>query len=147
MKEGEQKSLKIIDIDEIPSLETISMNPTPILEEIEQPEVEAMKVYTQAMVQEPQNQEAKTLKEVQPERIKKTLEINGMMQNTEAEVEPRESQMTISEHPAGETTEDVLAWMEWIKEEQPEVVGTSSQPLQRKGNIQIPISPHKKPVT
>jgi hypothetical protein len=53
--------------------------------------------------------------------------------------------MTISEHQVGETTEDVLAWMEWHTEEQPKVVGTLSHPPQQKYKIQIPSSPCKKP--
>jgi hypothetical protein len=64
----------------------------------------------------------------------------------QAAVEPDESQTTISEHPAGETGEDVSAWPEWVTEEQPEATGTSSQPpLQQKDKIQIPRSPRKKP--
>jgi hypothetical protein len=121
------------------------VNPTPILEEIQQPEAEAMKVDMPAAAQEPQSQEAETQKEVQPESTEAALEVNGMTQNLEAAVEPDESQMTISEHPAGETTEDVSAWPEWLMEEQPEAAGTSSQPPQQKDKIQIPSSPRKKP--
>jgi hypothetical protein len=35
LEENEQKQSKIIDIDVIPSLEMIPVNPTPILEEIQ----------------------------------------------------------------------------------------------------------------
>jgi hypothetical protein len=63
-------------------------------------------------------------------------------------VEPDESQTTISDHPAGETGEDVSDWPEWYTEEQPEATGTSSQPpQQQKDKIQIPRSPRKKPAT
>jgi hypothetical protein len=69
-----------------------------------------------------------------------------MTLNLEASVvEPDESQMTILEHPAGETTEYVSAWPGWVIEEQPKAVGTSSQPPQQKDKIQIPSSPRKKP--
>jgi hypothetical protein len=51
-----------------------------------------------------------------------------MMPNPTATMEPDESEITISEHPAGETVEDVLAWPEWNTEEKPESIGTSSQP-------------------
>jgi hypothetical protein len=45
----------------------IPVNSTPILEEIQQPQAEAMKEDTPAAAQEPQNEEAETQKEVQPE--------------------------------------------------------------------------------
>jgi hypothetical protein len=38
-----------------------------------------------------------------------------------------------------------MAWEEWMVKEQPEAVGTSSQPLQQEDRIQIPSSPRKKP--
>jgi hypothetical protein len=42
--------------------------------------------------------------------------------------------------------EDVSDWPEWYTEEQPEAVGTSSQPPPpKKDKIQIPRSPRKKP--
>jgi hypothetical protein len=46
LEENEQKQLEIIDIDEIPSLEMIPVSSTSILEEIQWPEAEAMKVDT-----------------------------------------------------------------------------------------------------
>jgi hypothetical protein len=65
--------------------------------------------------------------------------------NPEATVEPDESQTTISENLAGETIEDVSAGPEWVTEEQPKAVGTSSHTPQQKDKIQIPRSPRKKP--
>jgi hypothetical protein len=44
LEEYEQQQPKIVDIDDIPSLKTIPVNPTPILEEIKQLEAEAIKV-------------------------------------------------------------------------------------------------------
>jgi hypothetical protein len=121
------------------------VNPTPILEEIQQPPVEAMSIDTLAAAQEPQNQEVETMKEMQPEHTKSTPKVNGMTPNSEAPVEPNESQTTISEHPVGEKGEDVLAWLEWVMKEQPEATRTSSQPPpQQKDKIQIPRSPRKK---
>jgi hypothetical protein len=99
-------------------------------------------------VQEPQNQEEETLKEVQPENTEAAPEVNGTTSKPTTTVEPDESQTTISDHPAGEKGEDVSAWPKWYTEEQPEVAGTSSQPPQRKKDkIQIPRSPRKKPTT
>ena len=43
MEGNEKQQPEIIDIDGIPSPERISVNSTPILEEIQQPQVEAMK--------------------------------------------------------------------------------------------------------
>jgi hypothetical protein len=54
--------------------------------------------------------------------------------------------MTISGQPAEETTTNASAWPEWMMGEQPKVVGTLNQPLQQKYRVQIPSSPHKKPV-
>jgi hypothetical protein len=64
---------------------------------------------------------------VQPQSTETTPEVNGTTQNLAAVVEPDESQMTISEHPAGETTEYVSAWTKWLTEEQPEATGNLSQ--------------------
>jgi hypothetical protein len=100
------------------------------------------------VAQEPQNQEAETLKEMQPEHTEAALKVNGTTSKPTTTVEPDESQTTISDHPAGETVEDVSAWPEWYTEEQPEAAGTSSQPpQQKKDKIQIPRSPRKKPAT
>jgi hypothetical protein len=77
LEEDKPQQPEIVDIDEIPSPETIPVNPTPILEEIQQPEVEAMKVDTPAAAQEPQSQEAETQKEVQPESTEAAPEVNG----------------------------------------------------------------------
>ena len=97
-------------------------------------------------MQEPQTQEEETQKEVQLENTEETPKANGMTSNPTKIVEPDESQMTISEHPAGETTDDVSAWLEWHTEEQPEDDRTLDQPPQQKDKIQIPSSPRKKPV-
>jgi hypothetical protein len=61
---------------------------------------------------------------VQPENTEENLKVNGMTSNLTTAVEPDESQTTISEHPAGETIDDVLTWPEWHTEEQPKVTGT-----------------------
>jgi hypothetical protein len=58
LEENEQQQSEIIDIDEIPSPKMILMNPTLVLEEIQQPKIEAMKEDTPTMMQEPQNEEA-----------------------------------------------------------------------------------------
>jgi hypothetical protein len=73
-----KQQLEIIDIDKIPSPEVIPVNPTPILEEIQQPQAEAMKEDTPAAVHEPQNEEAKTQREVQPESTEAIMEVNKM---------------------------------------------------------------------
>jgi hypothetical protein len=52
--------LKIVDIDEIPSPEITPVNSTPILEEIQQPQVEELKEDTLATMQEPNNVEVET---------------------------------------------------------------------------------------
>jgi hypothetical protein len=67
LEENEQQQPEIVDIDEIPSPEMIPVNSTPILEEIQQPQAEAMKEDMPAVAQEPQNEEAETQQEVQPE--------------------------------------------------------------------------------
>jgi hypothetical protein len=121
------------------------MNSTPIVEEIQQPQPEAMKVNMSEAMQEPQNKEAETQKEVQPESTEESLEVNKTTLNMEATVEPNESQMTISCQPARETTEDTSVWLEWLMGEQLKAAGTSTQPPQQEDRVQIPIPPHKKP--
>jgi acetoin utilization deacetylase AcuC-like enzyme len=69
-EEGEQQPSEIVNIDEIPSPETTPVHSTPILEEIQQPAPEGMNTDIPTEVQEPQNQEAETLKEVQPENTR-----------------------------------------------------------------------------
>jgi hypothetical protein len=71
------------------------VNFTPILEEIQQPQVEAMKVDMPAAMWVPQNEEVETQQEVQPKSTKATLEVNGAKQNFEAPTQPAESQTTI----------------------------------------------------
>jgi hypothetical protein len=51
------------------------VNSTPIVEEIQQPQAEAMKVDTPVAAQEPQNEKAKTQKEVQPESTEAALKL------------------------------------------------------------------------
>jgi hypothetical protein len=77
LEEGEQQSSEVVNVDEIPSPETIPVQSTPILEEIQQPEAEAMNIDTPAATQEPQNQEAETLKEMQPENTEAAPKVNG----------------------------------------------------------------------
>jgi hypothetical protein len=50
LEKNEQQQPEIIDINEIPSLEMILVNSTPIVEEIQQPKAEAMKVDTPVVV-------------------------------------------------------------------------------------------------
>jgi hypothetical protein len=90
LEEDEQHQSKIVNIDEIPSPKTISVNPTPILDETQHLEVEAMKVDTPAVEQEPQSQEEENLKEVQQERTETTLEVNRMALNSEATTQLQE---------------------------------------------------------
>ena len=82
----------------------------PILEEIPQPTSKGMSQGILAKVQEPQNQEVETQKEVQPKSTEVALEVNGMTQNLETVMQPDGSQTTISEHLAGETAKDASAW-------------------------------------
>jgi hypothetical protein len=100
----------------------------PILDEIQQPTTKAMNIDMPAVAQEPQNQEAETLKEMQPEKIETAPKVNGMSSKMIATVEPNESQTTISEHPTGETSEYISAWSEWVMKEQIETIRTLSQP-------------------
>jgi len=72
---------------------------------------------------------------VQLENTKEASKSNGTTSNLIATVEPDESQMTISEHPVGETTDDVSAWPEWNIEGQPEGARNLSQPSQPKDKI------------
>jgi hypothetical protein len=124
----------------------IPVNPTPILEEIQQPVGEGMNVDMSTEAQEPQNQDAETLKEVQPENTEAAPRVNGTMLNLEATVEPDESQTIVSDHPLEGTIEDVPGWSEWYAKEQPEATGTSSQPPPpKKDKHQVPRSPRKKP--
>jgi hypothetical protein len=119
VEEGEQQPSEIVNIDEIPSPETTPVHSTPILEEIQQPAPEGMNTDIPTEVQEPQNQEAETLKEVQPENIGPVPEGNGMKMNQDTTIEPDESQMTISDHPLEGAVEDIMGQPEWYTEEQP----------------------------
>jgi hypothetical protein len=106
-----------------------------------------MSIDIPAEVQEQPNQDTETLKKVQPGNVEAAPRVNGMTSIQESTVEPDESQMTISDHPQEGTTEDVTGQPEGHTEEQPEAAGTSSQPPpSKKDKIQIPRSPHKKPV-
>jgi hypothetical protein len=148
VEEGEQQPPEIVNVNEIPSLDTTPVNPTPILEETKQPTSKGTNIDIPAKVWEPQNHDAKTLKEVQPENIEVAPEVNGMVPNLEAAVQPDESQMIISYHPPEGMVEYVTGCPEWYFEEQPEFVGTSSQPPPlKKYKLQIPRSPHKQPLT
>jgi hypothetical protein len=130
LEENEQQQLKIVDIDEIPSLEMIQINSTLILEEIQKLEAKAMKVDTPTVTQQHQRQEEETQKEEKSESIEAALEANRKAQNPETTVEPDGSQTSISEQPARETVEYASAWPEWLMGEQPKVVGTLNQPPQ-----------------
>jgi hypothetical protein len=123
------------------------VNPTPVVEETQQPAVEDMNVDMPAETQEQQNQDAETLKEVQPENTEAAPRVNGTTTNQEATVEPDESQTTVSDHPLEGTIEDVTDWPEWYAEVQTMAVGTSSQPPLKKDKQQVPRSPRKQPIT
>jgi hypothetical protein len=145
-QESEQQPPEVVNVDEIPSPDTTPVNPTPMVEETQQPTPEGMNVDMPAEAQEQQNQDAETLKEVQPENTEAAPRVNGMMMNQEATVEPDESQTTVSDHPPEGTVEDVTGWPEWYSEVQTMEAGTSSQPLPKKDKQQVPRSPRKQPV-
>jgi hypothetical protein len=86
-----------------------------------------MNVHTPALAQEPQKQEEETVKEMQPEHSEVAPKFNGTMPKPTTTVEPNESQTTISDHPAGEMFEYVLAWPEWYTKEQPEAAGNQAR--------------------
>jgi hypothetical protein len=105
---------------------------TPILEEIQQPAPEGQNTDIPVEVQKSYNQGEETLKEVPQENTEAAPKVNITAPKPTTKVEPDESQMTISDHPTGETDEDVSAWPEWYTKEQPKAAGTSSQPPQQK---------------
>jgi hypothetical protein len=55
----------------------IPVNPTPIVEETQQPTPEGMNIDIPTEVQEQLNQDTKTLKEVQPENTEAAPQVNG----------------------------------------------------------------------
>jgi hypothetical protein len=130
LEENEQKQPEFIDIEKIQSLEMIPLQTTPILEEFKQPTPEGTSRQIPTKVPYPQNQGTKTLKGTQLEHTEVASKVNVTTPNPEVVVEPNESQKTISEHPIGETAEDVSDWSEWLMEEKSEAVGTLSQPSQ-----------------
>jgi hypothetical protein len=79
--------LEIINVDEIPSPDTTPVNPTPILEETQQPAPEGTNIDISEELQEPQNQDEKTLKEVQPDNAEAALRVNGTTPNLELAIE------------------------------------------------------------
>jgi hypothetical protein len=91
--------LEIVNVDENPSPNTKPVNPTPILEETQQPTPKGTNIDIPAEVHKPQNQDVETLKEVQLENTEAPLKVNGTTPNMEATVEPDESQTTVSDHP------------------------------------------------
>jgi hypothetical protein len=48
LEEGEHQPPKIINVDEIPSPDTTPVNPTPMVEETQQPATKGMNVYMPA---------------------------------------------------------------------------------------------------
>jgi hypothetical protein len=95
---GEQQPPEIINVDEIPSPDTTPVNPTPMVEETQQPASEGMNIDISAEEQGQQNQDANILKEAQPENTKGAPRGNGMATNHEAAVKLDESQTTTSDH-------------------------------------------------
>jgi hypothetical protein len=55
LEEGEQQPPEIINVDKIPSPDTTLMNPTPVVEETQQPTPKGMNVDTPTEAQEQQN--------------------------------------------------------------------------------------------
>jgi hypothetical protein len=116
MEEGEKHPPEIVNVNEIPSPDTTSVKPTPILEETQLLALDRMSIGILKEVQDPLNQDAETLKEVQPKNTESTLKVNGRTQNLKTTVEPEESQTTISNHPPEGTVEYVTSWSEWYNE-------------------------------
>jgi hypothetical protein len=85
------------------------MNPTPMVEETQQPATQSMNVDMPIEEQEQQNQGTGNL--VQPENPE-APRVNGMTTNQETTVKPDKSQTTMSNHPWEEEVEDVMGWPE-----------------------------------
>jgi hypothetical protein len=147
LEENEQQKPKIININEIPSPKEIPVDPTLILEDIQQPQVEAMEQDTPASLQELQNKEVETQQELQPEHTEAAIEVNGMTQNLGEEEKPDETQAPDLGQPTEDTTGTTWAWPGWMIGEQPGVAGTLSQPTQQEDKVHIPSSPCKKLTT
>jgi hypothetical protein len=103
LEEGEQNSLEIINIDEIPSPDTTPVNPTLVVEKSQQPTPEGTSIDTPTGEQGQQNHDTEAMNEVQPENIEATPRVNGTATNPKAAVEPDESQTTKSDHVHGGT--------------------------------------------
>jgi hypothetical protein len=58
--------------------------------------------------QEQHNQDAETLKEVQPKNTEETSRVNGMMKSQEAVINPGESQIIMSDHQLEGIVKDVM---------------------------------------
>jgi hypothetical protein len=99
VEEGEQQLPKIVNVDEILSPDMIPINSTHILEEIPHPSPEGTNIDRPVEIQEPQNHDKKTLKEVQPENTEAAPRVNETTSNMESSVDPNEFQTTISDHP------------------------------------------------
>jgi hypothetical protein len=59
------------------------VNPTPLLEETQQPALEGTKIDRLTEVQEQQNQNTKTLKEAQPKNSEAAPKVDGTVTNQE----------------------------------------------------------------
>jgi hypothetical protein len=88
------------------------VNPTPVVEETQHSSSEGMNIDRPSEVQEEQNQNTETLKEVQPENTEASPKVNGTMMNQEVAIEPDESQTTMSDHPLEGTVKEVTCWPE-----------------------------------
>jgi hypothetical protein len=73
-----------------------------------------MKEDMPAVTQEPQNEEAETQQEVQPESTEPTVEGNRTTQNQGSEGKPDESQVPSLGQPTKETMGTTSAWPEWL---------------------------------
>jgi hypothetical protein len=111
----------------------------PIVEESQQPSPEGTNIEILIGVQQPQNQDAETLKEVQPENTEATLKFNGTTLNLEEAMELDKSQTTISDHPLEGMVEYVTGWPECYAEEDRKLLELrASHHFQRKTSCRYP---------
>jgi hypothetical protein len=102
----------------------IPVNSTPILEDIQQPQEEATKEDTPSAVQEPQNEEAQTQREVQPKITEAIMEVNEMTKNMGATVQPDGSEVPNLGQKTEEITGTTSGWPELLIGEQSVVART-----------------------
>jgi hypothetical protein len=113
----------------------------PILEEIPQPQTEAMEQDTPVVVHEPQNKEEENHQEIPPEHTEATVEVNEMTQHLGLKEQPDKTQAPGLGHPTEDTVGTAWAWPKWMTGEHPGVGGNLSQPTQQEDRVQISSSP------